>query len=180
MAKLAANVYSEALFSLALEENRIDELQSELNVLCGLIAENPEFMEFLVTPKIPKEEKRTLVDSVLGGKFSQEIVNLTKVLIDKKRASEILDIAEVFDHSVLVHKDLVSAVAYSAVPLGTAEMDALKAKLTQLTGKAISLENIIDASVIGGIRLKVGDRIIDGSLKRRLEDLKDNLAQLIV
>lgn len=81
------------------------------------------------------------------------------MLIDKKRASEILDIAEVFDHSVLVHKDLVSAVAYSAVPLGTAEMDALKAKLTQLTGKAISLENIVDASVIGGIRLKVGDKI---------------------
>lgn len=70
MAKLAANVYSEALFSLALEENRIDE-GAERAECCGLIAENPEFMEFLVTPKIPKEEKRTLVDSVLGGKFSQ-------------------------------------------------------------------------------------------------------------
>lgn len=180
MAKLAANVYSEALFSLALEENRIDELQNELGVLCGLLSENSEFMEFLVTPKIPKEEKRTFVDSTLGGKFSQEIVNLTKVLIDKKRASEILEIAEVFNKSVLVHKDLVSAAAYTAVPLSATEMDALKTKLAQMTGKAISLENIIDTSVIGGIRLKVGDRVIDGSLKRRLEDLKDNLAQLIV
>lgn len=180
MAKLAANVYSEALFSLALEENRIEELQKELNVLCGLIAENPEFMEFLVTPKISKEEKRTFVDSVLGGKFSQEIVNLTKVLIDKKRASEILDIVEVFDRTVLTHRGMASAAAYSAVPLSAPEMEALKVKLNKLTGKEISLENIIDPSVIGGIRLKVGDRIIDGSLKRRLEDLKDNLAQLIV
>lgn len=180
MAKLAANVYSEALFSLALEEGRIDELQKELKILCDLIGANPEFMEFLTTPKISKEEKRTFVDSVLGDKFSQEIVNLTKVLIDKKRAGELPDIVEVFDKSVLSHHDLVSAAAYSAVALSAAEMDALKAKLAQLTGKAISLENIIDPSVIGGIRLKVGDRVIDGSLKRRLEDLKGNLAQLIV
>jgi len=180
MAKLAANVYSEALFNLALEENRIDELQQELQVLCELISANPEFMEFLTTPKIDKEEKRSFVDSVLGGKFSQEIVNLTKVLIDKKRASEILDIVDVFEKTVLTHKDLVSAVAYTAVALSAPEMDALKVKLAQLTGKEISLENIIDDSVIGGIRLKIGDRVIDGSLKRRLEDLKDNLAQLIV
>jgi F-type H+-transporting ATPase subunit delta len=180
MAKLAANVYSEALFSLALEENRIDELQGELKVLCELIAENPEFMEFLATPKIGKDEKRNFVDSVLAGKFSQEIVNLTKVLIDKKRSREILEIVSVFDKTVLLHKDLYSATAYTAVPLSAPEMDALKAKLAALTGKQISLENIIDASVIGGIRLKVGDRVIDGSLKRRLEDLKDNLAQLIV
>lgn len=180
MAKLAANVYSEALFNLALEEGRIDELQKELQVLRELISGNPEFMEFLTTPKIGKDDKRAFVDSVFGGKFSQEIVNLTKVLIDKKRAGEILDIADVFDKTVLSHQDLVSAAAYTAVPLSSSEMDALKAKLTQLTGKEISLENIIDASVIGGIRLKVGDRVIDGSLKRRLEDLKGNLAQLIV
>lgn len=180
MAKLAANVYSEALFNLALEENRIDDLQQELQILCQLIGDNPEFLEFLTTPKIAKDEKRSFVDSVLGGKFSQEIVNLTKVLIDKKRAGEILDIVEVFDHAVLSHKDLVSAAAYTAVPLSDSEMEALKVKLAQLTGKAVSLENIIDGSVIGGIRLKVGDRVIDGSLKRRLEDLKDNLAQLIV
>lgn len=180
MAKLAANVYSEALFSLALEENRIDELQKELQILCDLVVETPEFMEFLVTPKIGKDEKRDFVDGVLGGKFSQEIVNLTKVLIDKKRANEILDIATVFERTVLTHKDLVSAAAYTAVPLSGAEMDALTVKLKQLTGKEISLENIIDSSVIGGIRLKIGDRVIDGSLKRRLEDLKDNLDQLIV
>lgn len=180
MAKLAANVYSEALFNLALEEGRVDELQKELKVLCVLIGENPEFMEFLSTPKIPKEEKRSFTDSVLGGKFSQEIVNLVKVLIDKKRGSEILDIVEVFDKTVLSHKDLISAAAYTAVPLSAKELDALKVKLTKLTGKEISLENILDVSVIGGVRLKVGDRVIDGSLKRRLEDLKGDLAQLIV
>ena len=180
MAKLAANVYSEALFSLAKEEDRIEELQKELKILCELVGENPQFLEFLVTPKISKEEKRSFVDTVLGGKFSQEIVNLTKVLIDKKRTNEILDIVEVFDKTVLSHHDLIAAAAYSAVPLSAPELEALKAKLTQLTGKQVSLENIIDPSVIGGIRLKVGDRVIDGSLKRRLEDLKDNLAQLIV
>lgn len=180
MAKLAANVYSEALFSLALEENRVDELEKELKTLCGLVDENPEFMEFLVTPKVSKEEKRSFVDSVLGDKFSQEIVNLTKVLIDKKRGSELWDIAEVFQHTVLTHRGMVAASAYTAVPLSDVELENLRAKLIQLTGKQISLDNIIDASVIGGIRLKVGDRVIDGSLKRRLEDLKDNLAQLIV
>lgn len=180
MAKLAAHVYSEALFSLALEENRIDELENELKVLCGLATENPEFMELLVTPKVSKEEKRSFVDSVLVGKFSQEIVNLTKVLIDKKRCSELLDIAEVFHNTILTHRDVVAASAYSAVPLSAAELEALKAQLIKLTGKQISLDNIVDSSVIGGIRLKVGDRVIDGSLKRRLEDLKDNLAQLIV
>lgn len=180
MAKLAANVYSEALFGLALEEGRIDELQDQLKVLCVLVTDNPEFLEFLVTPKISKEEKRDFVDAVLGDKLSQEIVNLIKVLIDKKRASEILDIVDVFDRSVLKHKGMVSASAYTAVPLNAEELEALKAKLVKLTGKAINLENIIDATVIGGIRLKVGDRVIDGSLKRRLEDLTDNLAQLIV
>lgn len=180
MAKLAANVYSEALFSLALEENRIEELQNELQTLCQIITDNREFYEFLVTPTIGKDEKRTFVDGVLGGKFSQEIVNLTKVLIDKKRANEIFEIASVFDKAVLGHKGLVAAVAYSAVPLSASEMGALKEKLIALTGKEIRLENIIDASVIGGVRLKVGDRVIDGSIKRRFEDLKDNLAQLIV
>lgn len=180
MAKLAANVYSEALFSLAVEEGRIDELQHELETLCNLLTDNPEFREFLVTPKIGKEDKRAFVDSVLGDKFSQEIVNLTKVLIDKKRAGELHDIAAVYRMSALNYQGMVSAVSYSAVPLSQAEMDALKAKLETLTGKKISLENVVDRSVLGGVRLKVGDRIIDGSLKRRMEDLKDNLAQLIV
>lgn len=180
MAKLAANVYSEALFSLALEENRVAELHEELKVLCGLVSDSPEFHEFLVTPKISKEEKRAFADSVLGGKFSQEIVNLTKVLIDKKRASDLLDIEKEFDRTVLSHRGMIAAVAYSAVPLSQTEMDSLKAKITALTGKEISLENILDPSVIGGIRLKVGDRVIDGSLKRRQEDLQVNLAQLIV
>lgn len=180
MAKLIAGVYSEALFEVGIEENNLDLYQQELGLVIDLLHQDEAFDEFFKTPRIGKDEKRVFIDEVFAGKFSPIIVNLMKVLVDKKRSGYIEEIKADFDDKLRVHRNQVKAVAETAVPLTESEMQALGQKLSVLTGKQIELVNALSPEVIGGIRLKVGDRVIDGSLKRRLEDMEDGLAQLIV
>lgn len=180
MAKLVANVYSNALFEVAIEENKIDQLYNELTQITDLFSEYPDFFELFKTPKISVEDKKKSIEEVFEGKISTEMLNFLKIVLDKRRSNAIFSIKSEFDKKVYAHKGIEKATAETAVPLDSEEMKRLENALGDMTGKKIELKNVINPNVIGGLLLRVGDKVVDGSIRKRLSDMQDSLAQIVV
>jgi F-type H+-transporting ATPase subunit delta len=180
MAKLVAHVYSDALFEVAIEENKIDQLFQELQEITDLFKSYPEFFELFKTPKISVEDKKKSIEVVFKGKISDEMMNFLKIILDKRRSSAIFTIKNEFDKKVYAHKGIEKATVESAIALEEAQLKGLEVKLSEMTGKQIELKNVINKDVLGGLLLRVGDKVVDGTLRKRLVDMQDNLAQIIV
>tara|TARA_Y100001933_G_C18879171_1_gene513288 strand:+ start:380 stop:922 length:543 start_codon:yes stop_codon:yes gene_type:complete len=180
MAKLVSTTYAQALFEVAMELDKLDQIKDELGFINESFKEHPEFYEVFRTPKINKEERKDIITKVFDGKVSSEVMNFMKILIDKRRGTAISGIYNEYVDMVDDHKGVVKAVVESAIPLTDEEQKALTEKLAKVTGQEIHLSSVVNPEVIGGIVVKIGDKVIDGSVKSRLNIMKDNLAQLIV
>ncbi|MBN2794357.1 MAG: F0F1 ATP synthase subunit delta [Clostridia bacterium] len=180
MAKLVSKTYSSALFELALEEHMIDTILAEYAFVKQSINENPEFFEIIVSPRIPLEEKKTILDKTFGNQISEVLLNFFKLLIDKKRSQVMMEVYDDFKALVDDHKGNIVATVESVIELDAAEIKNLEEKLNTLTGKNVSVNNVINPDIMGGLVVKVGDKIIDGSVKRKLENMKHELAQIII
>ncbi|MCT4566260.1 MAG: F0F1 ATP synthase subunit delta [Maledivibacter sp.] len=180
MAKLVSRTYSEALFEVALEESKVDQFLDEISFVTKTFKMYPEFFELFKTPLVKGDEKKKIMEDIFGDKLSKEMNNFLKIIIDKRRGHFIEQIKCEYESIVNEHKGIVNAVAITAVPLADKEKIMLREKLSTITGKTIELSNEIDKDVIGGILVKIGDKIIDGTIKSRLEELKESLSQIIV
>ncbi|WP_432662596.1 F0F1 ATP synthase subunit delta [Wukongibacter baidiensis] len=180
MAKLVSRTYSEALFEVALEENKVDLFLDEISFVADTFKLHPEFFEIFKTPLVRVDEKKKIMEEVFGDKLSQEMNNFLKIVIDKRRGHFIQQIKSEYIKRVDQHKGIVNAVAITAVPLTEEDKTTLRNKLSVLTGKDVKLSNDIDENVIGGILVKIGDKVIDGTIKGRLEEMKESLSQIIV
>ena len=180
MAKLVSKTYSEALFEVALEENKVDLFLNEINFVTENFKMHPEFFDLFKTPLVRGDEKKQIIEEVFGDKLSKEMNNFLKIIIDKRRGHFIEQIKWEYEKIVNNHKGIVSATAITAVPLSDKDKTILQNKLSTVTGKTVKLSNKIDKNVIGGILVKIGDKVIDGTIKSRLEELKESLSQIIV
>ena len=180
MAELVSKTYSEALFEVAIEENKIDLFQSEIDFVADSLVEFPEFCELIKSPTISKTEKKQIINEVYKEKISQEMLNFIMIIIDKSRASFIESIRKDFKDKVNSHKGIVNAVATTAIPLSDEDKVRLVQKLSAITGKTIKLTNDVNKDIIGGVMVKIGDKVIDGTLKGKLDNIKDELSQIIV
>jgi|LGOV01.1.fsa_nt_gb F-type H+-transporting ATPase subunit delta len=180
MAELVAKTYSQALFEVGLDNNNLDVFMEELKVVRDMFREYPDFYEILISPKINTEEKKKIVDEVFKGKATNEINNFMKILLDKRRVKDLYSIVEQFENLIYEHKGIVKATAITTVLLGKDEKDSLTKKLESITGKEVELINEIDKSVLGGVLIKLGDQVIDGTLKGKLNNLQISLKEIIV
>ncbi len=103
-----------------------------------------------------------------------------KILLDKRRVKDLYSIVEQFENLIYEHKGIVKATAITTVLLGKDEKDSLTKKLESITGKEVELINEIDKSVLGGVLIKLGDQVIDGTLKGKLNNLQITLKEIIV
>lgn len=180
MAKLVSSTYAQALFEVALELDSLDQIRDELGFITETFKTHPEFYEVFRTPKINKEERKDIIAKVFGESISKEVMNFLKILIDKRRGTAISGIYSEYVDMVDDHKGVVKAVVESAVALTEEEKAALTEKLAKVTGREVRLSSVVKPEVIGGLVVRIGDKVIDGSVKNRLDIMKDNLAQLIV
>lgn len=180
MAKLVSKTYSKALFELAIELNLLDKILDEFEFVVKSFNEYPEFYEIITSPKVNLGEKKKIIDETFKGKISNELLSFIKLLFDKKRESFIKEICKEFRIISDEHNGLVLATVESVIPLTNEEIKKLETELNKLTGKTITVTNIINKDIVGGLVVKVGDKIIDGSVKRKLENLKHDLAQIII
>lgn len=180
MAELVSKTYSEAIFDVAIEEGRLDDIQREFEFVAQTLIEYPAFNEIICTPKIGNSEKKTVILETFENHISQTLLNFLKIIIDKKRGTDILDIKKDFDRRVDDHKNIVKAKVESVIPLTEEQLETLKGNLKKLTGKEVLLSNQINPELLGGISIQMGDRVIDGSVKFKLEGMLEGLTQIII
>ncbi len=180
MAKLAAKTYSQALFEFALEAGKVDEIEKEFAFIVEAFTTYKEFFELFKTPKMSVDERKGIIKEIFSEKVSKEMMNFMMIILDKRRAGEILAIQREFEVKVDEYHGIVPAYVKSATELDESEKKAIVDQLKSLTGKEIRLKTAVDPSVIGGLYIKVGDKVIDGSIRKKLDAMREELRQIIV
>lgn len=175
MAELVSKRYALALFDAGRDTKKIDLFKEELDFLSNILKEQEQLMTLLSHPRINKVEKKELLDKIFKEKFSSELLNFLYILIDKRREVNILGIIEEYNKLFNDYKNIVNVVAKTAVPMEEKAKDHLSKVLGENLNKKIYLTNIIDNSIIGGVILKIENKLIDGSLKGQLESMGRSL-----
>ena len=179
MARSAENVYAQALFELCIEQNSLDGVFEELTALKEIFDENFELLELLSSPSMGEEDKHSLIKNIFEGKVSETVFNFLNVLSDHGRAKYFGKIFEVFRELYNDKKGIMEAEVVTSEPLSAALEAKLKAKLEAQSGKTVRLTKTIDKSIIGGIIVRYSDSELDGSLRKRLDDLRKSIDSCI-
>ncbi len=179
MAKLIAGTYGEALFDLALEHKSLDRAEEEIKTVKVVFKENRELIKFLNHPKISKEEKIAFIENIFKGRISDDVTGFLVIIIKKGRHDEISAIFDYFLAKVREHKKIGVAYVISAIELNKQEQEKIKEKLLATT-KYVQFEMNykVDAAILGGLIIRIGDRVVDSSLRSKLSSLSKNLYKL--
>ncbi|MCX7679733.1 MAG: ATP synthase F1 subunit delta [Spirochaetes bacterium] len=170
-----SRVYAKALLEIGKENNILPRIEDELNLLCELVNEDADFRSFCETPNISAEAKKNFVEKVFRNTFCNEIVNFLKVLIDNNRLNEIRTINEAF-HYILDEESGRMRVTVTGIDKFDAKViEKIKEVLSKKFKKEIVIEEKIDKSILGGIIIRIGDLIIDGSILKDLNNIRRNL-----
>lgn len=179
MAKLIEGSYGDALFELAIEKNELDSIAEQVDLLAQAFAENPELLKLLNHPKISKEEKVSVIENIFKGRFSDDIVGFLMIITEKDRAAEIDGIIKYFQAKVREYRKIGVARVTSAVELSAEQKKRVEEKLLQQTSyESFEVEYIVDASLIGGMVIRIGDRVVDSSIRTKLDNMTKNLRKV--
>lgn len=175
MSSTIANRYADALFQLALEKQVVVEVNADLEELVKVIETTPELVSLLTTPKFSIERKKQIVAEVFAN-ANPIVVNTVQLLIEKKRVNEIAYLAQSFKQLAAVAQGSADATVFSTRALTDAEKDEISSSFGQLVGKEkLTITNAIDPSIIGGVRVQIGNYIFDNTVASKLENLKRTL-----
>ena len=169
--------YARALFEMAQAEGVASRVEEELFRLRELLKKNPDLLEFLKDPNVRHEGKRKALSDLFQGRVHPLVLNTLITLSDQDRAGRVLQVIEEFSASVASATQKVSGEITTAIPLDGATLDRLATELSRITGKNVQLFQKIDPSILGGAIIQVGEQIIDGSLRCKLDQIRERLAQ---
>lgn len=179
MAKLISKTYGDALFELAVEENKVDDLQEEIGQLQKILQENGDFGRLMTHPKINKDEKIKVVTDVFKGRISDELLGFLAIIISKDRYQEIDGILEYFLTEVKKYKGIGVATVTTAVPLREEQRRKVEQRLLDTTDyKSMEIHYKQDAALIGGMVIRIGDRVVDSSISTKLNELQKELLKV--
>ena len=179
MAKLISKTYGDALFELAVEDDKVDILLEEIEQLQKILAENADFGRLMNHPKIIKEEKIKVAENVFKGRISEELFGFLTIIISKDRYREIDEILEYFVVKVKEYKGIGIATVTTAVPLKDSQCKAVEKKLLDTTKyQSMEMHYDVDATLIGGMVIRIGDRVVDSSISNKLNELQRDLLKV--
>lgn len=176
MAKLVSKTYAQALFELAVEENKTSSLMEETMGLLEVIRTNDAFGQFMNHPKIQKEDKIEVVKNVFENQISKELLGFLVTIVEKDRYSEIEGILGEFIAAVKEYNNIGTAYVTTAIALEMNEKQDIESRLLATT-KYETIECIYDVNqdLIGGMVIKMGDRVVDSSIRTKLDKLQREL-----
>ncbi len=171
--------YGKALYEVAGEAGKEEILRQQLSVICEALEAQPSYMNLMDTPALGSGEKCRLILEAFGD--AEELLrNFLCILCEKRAFYTLPACKKAFDNAYDEAHAIVRATALTAIPMEDRQKEALIAKLSAMTGKAVELENRIDPDLIGGIRLRYGGVQLDDTIQARLETLRKTLAGAIV
>ena len=176
--KSVARRYAEAFFSIAQEAKKIDEYQSELETVLKTITEVEGMKEYMAHLLVPAKEKKELVQKVFAGQLSTMTMNFLLMLIDKRRESYLEGIYREFVDMADESRNIKKAELFAAREVPAAELAELEQNLSSSTGKTVTLKLTVDPSLLGGVKIRMGDQIVDGTAAKKLQMLKESLKKV--
>lgn len=175
-----AQKYAQAIYELASEKNMLEPVEEQLEWVAATMAQNKDMATFLYHPLILAKAKRELITRVFGQELADFVHTFLLLLVDKRRETLLPDIIREFKMLANQARNIVEADVTVAMPLDDAGQLALSQKLGAITGKNVLLKISVDERILGGVVVKIGDKLIDGSVSRQLEMLKSVLSQVPV
>jgi len=170
----AARRYAEAAFELAERDDAFDAWADGLGLVAGVAADE-KFGRYMDNPAIPHADREAAVNRLFEGHLAPGALNLARLLARRGRFGSLPAVAAEFTRLLNRRNGVVQAVVTSAVPLTAAETDAIGARIRTMTGSGVSLRTELDPALIGGLTVKVGDQLLDASVRGRLERLRERL-----
>ena len=174
MASSAATRYAQAVFSLGKERGTLDVWQNDLTELATLTADS-RVSSYLKNPSITADTKLATLEASLPSTVQPELRNLAKLLVVRDRTGLIPQIREIFEDQVRAERGISVAQVTTAEPLTADEEALVREKLESMTGNTIEITSTIDPDLIGGIVVRIGDQVIDGSVRNKLERMRTRL-----
>jgi len=179
MAKLASKVYGEALFQVAVEENRIDGMMEEIRAVREALEQNQELSVLMEHPKIIKEEKVRLMENCFKGQVSDDVTGFLTVVVSKGRFRELPAMFDYLTMRMKEYKKIGVVTVRSAVELRREQKERIRERLMATTDyKSLEITWLVEESLIGGMVIRIGDRVVDSSLKYKLEQLTGQLLKI--
>ena len=176
----AANVYGQALYELARDEGLSKEILSQLKVLKESFTAEPGFIQLLCTPSIPKQERCQVLDNTLRNEVHPYVLNFLKILTEKGYIRQFPGCCDAFAQQFNRDNGILQVTAFTALPLSEELRRKLADKLSKVTGKQIDLDCRLDPEVLGGVRLDFDGMQVDGTIRRRLEDIRTILKNTVL
>ncbi|MEH7480415.1 F0F1 ATP synthase subunit delta [Neobacillus drentensis] len=172
---MVAKRYALALFQIAKETQTLGVIEEELRVVKEVVQYNPELKNILNSSKLSIVEKKEIIKAAFTT-VNVNVLNTMLILIDRHREDQIVDVANEFLELANDEMGIAEAQVYSTRELTDAEREAISSVFAAKVGKkSLKIENIVDSNLLGGIRLRIGNRIYDGSLRGKLDRLERKL-----
>lgn len=169
------------MFAVALEENRMDEFFEAAKVVSEVLQTNEDFGKLMSHPKIMKEDKVKIVEETFDGHVPKEIVGLMTLMVTKNREEDILAVFDYFVGLVKEEKKIGKADVTTAIPLSDSQKAQVEQKLLATTKyESFEINYEVDKSLIGGMIVRIGDRVLDSSIQTKLSNLSRELRNIQV
>ena len=169
--------YARALFEMAQAEGVVSRVEEELFRLSELLKGNPELLQFLKDPNIKSEGKRRALSDLFQGRVHPLVLTTLTSLSDQDRGGRVLHVIEEFSGIAATARQKVTGEVTTAITLDSDTLSRLVTALNRATGKNVQLFQKVDPAILGGAIIKVGEQIIDGSLRRKLDQIQAKLVQ---
>lgn len=179
MAKLVEQTYGEALFQTAMEGNQVDAFLEEVKLIQTVLEQNPEWDRLMKHPKISKQEKVEIMKGAFTGRISREMTGFLELILTKERYGHLQDIFRYFTLKVKEEKKIGTAYVTTPMELSEVRRADIQAKLLETTPYlTMEMHYDVDPSLIGGMVIRIKDRVVDSSIRTKLADMKRELLQI--
>ena len=172
--------YADALFEVANEDGVDGIILNEFSDVRKLFDENPDYVKLIYAPNIPKEERTALLDEAFSGRIHPFLLSFLKLLCENGHIFEYRYCETRYRTYYNTIHGIIAGVAVSAVPLRPEQMEKLRARLCELTGKSVDLSNRVDPTVLAGIRLEYEGTELDGTVRQKLDGISKTLSETII
>lgn len=164
--------YAQAVYEIANEKAMLDVVEKQLKLVQATIAGHDDLATLMYHPLVPAPAKKETINRIFAGDLDGFVQNFLLLLIDKRREPALPAIISEYIRLANEARNIAEAEVFTAKELSAEQLEALAAKLSKVTGKNIVLKTTLDQTLIGGIIVKIGDKLIDGSVERQLKVMK--------
>ncbi len=176
MAKLVSKTYGDALFQVANDERKVDVFFEQSKTILAVLNENKDLVKLLEQPKVAKTEKIEVVEKIFDGMVEKEIIGLMVLLIEKSHYADLESVFEYFISEVKEAKRIGVAYVTSAIELNATQKSSVEKRLLETTSyQELEMNYEEDKSVIGGMLIRIGDRVMDTTIRTKLQGLNKEL-----